>query len=77
MHPAFEVAHDRRRHVCERRRIAIRPGLTCVWQVWGRNKVSFKRWVEMDLFYIDNWSLWMDIKLLLHTVRCVMRGTGA
>jgi len=61
----------------QRRRISIRPGLTCVWQVWGRNKVSFQRWVEMDLFYIDNWSLWMDLKLMLHTVRAVVRGTGA
>ena len=60
----------------QRRRISIKPGLTCVWQVYGRNQVSFKRWVEMDLFYIDNWSLWMDIKLIFHTVRVVLRGTG-
>lgn len=60
----------------QRRRIMVKPGLTCVWQVWGRNRVSFKRWVEMDLYYIDNWSLWMDIKLILHTVRAVFRGTG-
>jgi lipopolysaccharide/colanic/teichoic acid biosynthesis glycosyltransferase len=60
----------------QRRRISVRPGLTCVWQVWGRNKVSFKRWVEMDLYYIDNWSLWLDVKLILHTVRSVFGGTG-
>ncbi|MFK7739721.1 MAG: sugar transferase [Planctomycetota bacterium] len=60
----------------QRRRISIKPGLTCIWQVYGRNRVSFKRWVEMDLYYIDNWSLWMDIKLILHTVRVVLRGTG-
>ncbi len=60
----------------QRRRISVKPGLTCVWQVWGRNKVSFKRWVEMDLYYIDNWSLWMDVKLIAHTVRVVLRGTG-
>ena len=60
----------------QRRRITIKPGLTCIWQVYGRNRVSFKRWVEMDLYYIDNWSLWMDIKLLLHTFRAVLRGTG-
>ncbi|MBX3462791.1 MAG: sugar transferase [Planctomycetes bacterium] len=60
----------------QRRRISVKPGLTCVWQVWGRNRVSFKRWVEMDLFYIDNWSLWLDLKLIAHTVRGVLRGTG-
>ncbi|MCA8951660.1 MAG: sugar transferase [Planctomycetes bacterium] len=60
----------------QRRRISVKPGLTCVWQVWGRNRVSFKRWVEMDLFYIDNWSLWLDIKLIAHTFRAVLKGTG-
>lgn len=60
----------------QRRRISVRPGLTCVWQVWGRNKVSFERWMEMDLYYIDNWSLWLDIKLILHTFRVVVLGTG-
>ncbi len=60
----------------QRRRISVRPGLTCVWQVWGRNKVSFQRWVEMDLYYIDNWSLWLDVKLVLHTLRTVFTGSG-
>jgi exopolysaccharide biosynthesis polyprenyl glycosylphosphotransferase len=60
----------------QRRRIAIKPGLTCIWQVYGRNKVSFKRWVEMDLYYIDNWSLWLDIKLIARTFGVVLRGTG-
>lgn len=60
----------------QRRRISVKPGLTCVWQVWGRNRVSFKRWVEMDLYYIDNWTLWLDLKLIAHTVRAVIRGTG-
>ena len=60
----------------QRRRIMVKPGLTCVWQVWGRNRVSFKRWVEMDIYYIDNWSLWMDLKLIAHTLRVVIRGTG-
>ncbi|MCB9878036.1 MAG: sugar transferase [Planctomycetes bacterium] len=60
----------------QRRRISVKPGLTCVWQVYGRNRVSFKRWVEMDLYYIDNWSLWLDLKLILHTVRVVLSGTG-
>lgn len=60
----------------QRRRISVKPGLTCVWQVWGRNRVSFKRWVEMDLYYIDNWSLWLDLKLIAHTFRAVLGGTG-
>jgi len=60
----------------QRRRISVKPGLTCVWQVWGRNRVSFKRWVEMDLYYIDNWSLWLDVKLIAHTFRAVLQGTG-
>jgi lipopolysaccharide/colanic/teichoic acid biosynthesis glycosyltransferase len=60
----------------QRRRLSVKPGLTCVWQVYGRNQVSFRRWVEMDLYYIDNWSLWLDVKLLAHTVGAVLRGTG-
>jgi exopolysaccharide biosynthesis polyprenyl glycosylphosphotransferase len=60
----------------QKRRVSVKPGLTCLWQVWGRNRVSFKRWVEMDLYYIDNWTLWMDLKLIVHTVRVVAKGTG-
>ncbi len=61
----------------QRRRISVRPGLTCIWQVWGRNKVSFQRWMEMDLYYIDHWTLWMDAKIMLRTIWTVLRGTGA
>lgn len=60
----------------QRRRISVKPGLTCIWQVHGRNRVSFDRWVAMDLHYIDHWSLWLDLKLILHTVRVVLAGTG-
>lgn len=60
----------------QKRRVSVKPGLTCLWQVWGRNRVSFKRWVEMDLYYIDNWTLWMDVKLIVHTLRVVAQGTG-
>jgi exopolysaccharide biosynthesis polyprenyl glycosylphosphotransferase len=59
-----------------RRRLSVRPGLTCIWQIWGRNEVSFQRWMEMDLWYIDTWSLWKDVKLILRTVSVVLRGTG-
>ncbi len=60
----------------QRQRISVKPGLTCIWQVWGRNRVSFRRWVEMDIYYIDNWSIWLDLKLIAHTVLVVLRGTG-
>ncbi len=60
----------------QRQRLTVKPGLTCVWQVWGRNRVTFKRWVEMDIYYIENWSLWFDLKLIAHTFRVVLRGTG-
>lgn len=58
------------------RRLSIKPGLTCIWQVWGRNRVSFDRWIEMDIAYIDSWSIWLDIKLILHTVPALVRGSG-
>ena len=61
-----------------RRRLSVKPGLTCLWQVSGRNQiVEFKDWVRLDLEYIDNWSLWLDFKILLRTVPVVLAGTGA
>ncbi len=61
-----------------RRRLSVKPGLTCLWQVSGRNKiVEFKDWVRLDLEYIDNWSLWLDFKILLRTIPAVFLGTGA
>ncbi len=62
----------------QRRRLSVRPGLTCLWQISGRNKVSkFEDWVRLDLEYIDNWSLWLDIKILLKTIPVVLTGLGA
>jgi exopolysaccharide biosynthesis polyprenyl glycosylphosphotransferase len=61
-----------------RRRLSVRPGLTCTWQVSGRNDVKdFKDWVRMDLEYIDKWSLWLDIKILWRTIWVVLLGKGA
>ncbi|MGY8672192.1 MAG: sugar transferase [Verrucomicrobiia bacterium] len=61
-----------------RRRLSVKPGLTCLWQIRGRNEVtSFKDWVSLDLEYIDNWSLWLDLKILLKTIPVVVLGTGA
>lgn len=61
-----------------RRRLSVKPGLTCLWQISGRNDVSsFKEWVRLDLEYIDNWSLWLDLKILLKTIPVVLTGAGA
>jgi lipopolysaccharide/colanic/teichoic acid biosynthesis glycosyltransferase len=59
------------------RRFSIRPGLTCLWQISGRNDVGFDQWIALDLQYIDQWSLLLDCKILLRTVPVVLRGTGA
>lgn len=62
----------------QRRRLSMRPGLTCTWQVSGRNEIpDFGQWAKLDLDYIDNWSLMTDIKLLLRTIPAVIFGTGA
>ena len=61
-----------------RRRLSVKPGLTCLWQVSGRNNVrDFSDWVRLDLEYIDNWSLWLDLKILWRTIPVVLAGTGA
>jgi exopolysaccharide biosynthesis polyprenyl glycosylphosphotransferase len=60
-----------------RRRFSVRPGITCLWQVNGRSCVSFKEWMELDLHYIDHWSLWLDVKLLAKTIPAVWKGAGA
>jgi exopolysaccharide biosynthesis polyprenyl glycosylphosphotransferase len=60
-----------------RRRFSVKPGITCLWQCNGRSKVSFDHWMELDMEYIDNWSLGLDFKILLKTVPAVLRGSGA
>ncbi len=60
----------------QRRRLSMKPGMTCIWQVSGRNDVSFERWMKMDLEYIDNWSLRLDCKLLFLTLKEIMIGGG-
>ncbi len=74
--PIYEVnAFAKSEH---RRRLSVKPGITCEWQAGGRNQItSFEQWVEMDLRYIDNWSLWLDIKILLRTIPAVLLGRGA
>jgi exopolysaccharide biosynthesis polyprenyl glycosylphosphotransferase len=64
--------------MAHRRRLSVKPGITCLWQVKGRNQISdFQDWVRLDLEYIDNWSLWLDIKILLRTIPAVFIATGA
>lgn len=61
----------------DRKRLSIRPGITCLWQVSGRNELSFQEWMELDREYIDNWSTWLDLKILLRTIPVVLLGKGA
>jgi lipopolysaccharide/colanic/teichoic acid biosynthesis glycosyltransferase len=64
--------------LAHRRRLSVKPGLTCLWQISGRNNVKdFRDWVRLDLEYIDNWSLWLDLKILFRTIPVVLAGTGA
>ncbi|HVS32858.1 MAG TPA: sugar transferase [Thermoanaerobaculia bacterium] len=64
-------------HRWHRRRLSMKPGLTCLWQVSGRNNVDFERWMKLDLQYIDNWSPSLDFKILLRTIPAVLSGRGA
>jgi exopolysaccharide biosynthesis polyprenyl glycosylphosphotransferase len=75
--PAFP--HELERYeLWHKRKLCVRPGITCLWQTRGRNKIrSFDEWVRMDLEYIDHWSLWLDLKILVKTVFVVARGTGS
>ena len=74
--PIYEV--EKFENTAQRRRLSVKPGLTCLWQVSGRNEVKdFHEWVRLDLKYIDNWSIWLDLKILLKTIPVVMLGWGA
>jgi exopolysaccharide biosynthesis polyprenyl glycosylphosphotransferase len=70
----YEVEEYEMRH---RRRLDMKPGMTGLWQVSGRSRLSFKEMVRIDLYYIENWSLWLDLKILLLTLPAVLRGDGA
>lgn len=74
--PVYEI-HRIAKHA-QRRRLSVKPGLTCLWQISGRNGISsFDEWVALDLKYIDNWSLWLDMQILARTLPAVMKGSGA
>lgn len=61
----------------EWRRLEVTPGLTCLWQVSGRSNLPFHKWMELDVYYIENWSLWLDLRIILQTVPAVLKGNGA
>ena len=72
--PVAEVAQLKAWH---RRRLAAKPGLTCLWQISGRNEIGFEDWMRLDLRYVRHQSLWIDCKLLLYTPLSVLGGRGA
>jgi exopolysaccharide biosynthesis polyprenyl glycosylphosphotransferase len=61
----------------QRRRFSVLPGITCLWQINGRSNVNFEKWMQLDMQYIDQWSLWLDLKILAKTIPAVLRGSGA
>ncbi|MEP0828578.1 MAG: sugar transferase [bacterium] len=61
----------------QHRRLSVKPGVTCLWQVNGRNKIDFEEWMKLDLQYIDRWSLKEDIRILAKTVPTVLKGSGS
>lgn len=74
--PLYEV--EKFENTAQRRRLSVKPGLTCLWQIRGRNEVSdFRDWVKLDLEYIDKWSLGLDLKILVRTLPAVVFGFGA
>jgi len=61
----------------QRRRFSVRPGITCLWQITGRSSLPFEQWMKLDMQYMDEWSLWLDMKILARTVSAVLKGSGA
>jgi lipopolysaccharide/colanic/teichoic acid biosynthesis glycosyltransferase len=61
----------------QKRRFSVKPGLTCLWQVSGRSNLSFEQWMQLDLEYIDRWSLALDCKILLKTIPAILSAEGA
>jgi exopolysaccharide biosynthesis polyprenyl glycosylphosphotransferase len=72
--PVIEMANVTGPH---RRRLSVRPGITCLWQISGRNELGFQEWMNLDLQYVDNWSLGLDFAILLRTVPALLSGRGA
>jgi len=72
--PTYEIAHI---PYAFRRRLCMHPGMTCTWQAGGRNRILYQEWMRLDLEYIQNWSLWLDFKILLKTIWIVCTAEGA
>lgn len=72
--PLYESSAIRGDH---RRRLTMRPGLTCLWQINGRSSVDYSTWMKYDLQYVDGWSLWTDLKVIVRTIPLVVTGKGA
>ena len=77
--PRPALPHELQRYeLWHKRKLTFKPGLTCLWQVSGRNRISdFDEWVRLDLEYIDRWSLWLDLRILARTVYAVLSGSGS
>jgi lipopolysaccharide/colanic/teichoic acid biosynthesis glycosyltransferase len=60
-----------------RKRLSVRPGITCLWQISGRNEIDFQDWMRLDMEYIDSWSLFLDVKIMLKTIPAVLQQRGA
>lgn len=60
-----------------RRRFSVLPGITCLWQINGRSSIAFDQWMKLDMQYLDEWSLWLDLKILARTIPAVLKGSGA
>src|SRR5436309_15640546 len=67
----------RMEEVWQKRRFSVKPGLTCLWQVSGRSNLSFDQWMQLDLEYIDHWSLGLDASILLRTIPAIVMARGA
>jgi lipopolysaccharide/colanic/teichoic acid biosynthesis glycosyltransferase len=61
----------------QRRRLSVKPGITCTWQISGRNNIDFDQWMQLDLEYIDNWSLSRDLGICVKTIPAVLSARGA
>lgn len=61
----------------QRRRFCVRPGITCLWQVQGRSSIGFDQWMKLDMQYLDEWSIWLDLKIMARTIPAVLKGSGA
>jgi exopolysaccharide biosynthesis polyprenyl glycosylphosphotransferase len=77
--PRPALRHELERYeLWHKRKLTVKPGITCLWQVSGRNRISdFDEWVRLDLEYIDRWSLWLDLRILVRTVWTVLSGSGS